>query len=158
WPKLAQPDYTEQLTKILQTKPQALYSCFWGGDLTAFIDQSSIYNLFAQMDVFAINVADYAILTAIKNLPKGIHSGSRYLATFPKTKENADWSAAYRAKYNNEFPLNWSWENSVGAQFVIEALRKTNSTDPKTLAAAIAGSSIDTPFGVDGKITMRADD
>lgn len=157
WPKLAQPDYTEQLTKILQTKPQALYTCFWGGDLTAFIDQASIYNLFAQMDVFAINVADYAILTAIKNLPKGIHSGSRYLATFPKTKENADWSAAYRAKYN-EFPLNWSWENAVGAQFVIEALRKTGSTDSKTLAAAMSGSTIESPFGVDGKITMRAGD
>jgi branched-chain amino acid transport system substrate-binding protein len=30
WPKLFQPDYTEVLTKILQTKPQALYSCLWG--------------------------------------------------------------------------------------------------------------------------------
>ena len=33
WPKLFQPDYTEVLTKILQTKPQALYSCLWGGEL-----------------------------------------------------------------------------------------------------------------------------
>jgi len=157
WPKLAQPDYTEQLTKILQAKPQAVYTCLWGGDLTAFIDQSSIYNLFAQMEVFAINIADYAILTAVKNLPKGIHSGSRYLATFPKTKENADWSAAYREKFK-EFPLNWSWENAVGAKFVIDAIKKTNGTDPKKLAEAIAGATIDTPFGVDGKITMRADD
>ena len=157
WPKLAQPDYTEQLTKILQAKPQAVYSCLWGGDLTAFIDQSSIYNLFAQTEVFAINIADYAILTAIKNLPKGIHSGSRYLSTFPATKENADWSAAYRAKYN-EFPLNWSWENAVGAKFVIDAMKKTNSTDSKKIAEAMSGATIDTPFGADGKITMRADD
>jgi branched-chain amino acid transport system substrate-binding protein len=157
WPKLFQADYTEQLTKILQTKPQAIYSCLWGGDLTTFIDQSNIYNLFAQMQVFAINIADYAILTAVKNLPKGIHSGSRYLASFPKTKENADWSAAYRAKFN-EYPQNWSWENSIGAQFVIEALKKTNSTDPKKLAEAISGSTIESPFGVGGKITMRAED
>src|SRR3972149_3521053 len=27
WPKLFQPDYTEVITKILQAKPQALYSC-----------------------------------------------------------------------------------------------------------------------------------
>ena len=26
WPKLFQPDYTEVLTKILQTKPQVLYT------------------------------------------------------------------------------------------------------------------------------------
>ena len=157
WPKLFQADYTEQLTKILQTKPQAVYTCLWGGDLTTFIDQSSIYNLFAQMQVFAINIADYAILTAMKNLPKGIHSGTRYLATFPKTKENADWAAAYRQKFN-EYPQNWSWENASGAQFVIEALKKTNSTDPKKLAAAMEGMTIDSPFGVGGKLTMRAED
>ena len=157
WPKLAQPDYTEQLTKILQAKPQALYSCLWGGDLTAFVDQSSIYNLFAQMQVFAINIADYSILTAIKNLPKGIHSGSRYLSTFPATKANADWAAAYHKKFN-EHPVNWSWENATGAKFVIEAIKKTNGTDAKKLSEAIAGMTIDSPFGTDGKVTMRAED
>ena len=50
WPKLFQPDYTEVVTKILQAKPQALYSCLWGGDLTSFIDQGNIYALFAQME------------------------------------------------------------------------------------------------------------
>lgn len=157
WPKLFQADYTEQLTKILQAKPQAIYSCLWGGDLTAFIDQSNIYNLFSQMQVFAINVADYSILSAIKNLPKGIHSGSRYLATFPATKDNADWAAAYRKKYNEQ-PVNWSWENAVGAQFVTEAIKKTNSMDAKKVAEAIAGMTIKSPFGADGTLTMRAED
>lgn len=157
WPKLFQPDYTEQLTKILQTKPQAIYTCLWGGDLVSFIDQSSIYNLFAQMQVFAINIADYSILTAVKNLPKGIHSGSRYLATFPATRENADWADAYRKKFN-EHPVTWSWENATGAKFVIEGIRKTNSVDPKKVAAAMEGMTIDSPFGIGGKITMRAED
>jgi ABC-type sugar transport system substrate-binding protein len=42
WPKLFQPDYTEVVTKILQAKPQALYSCLWGGDLTSYIDQANL--------------------------------------------------------------------------------------------------------------------
>ncbi len=157
WPKLFQADYTEQLTKILQAKPQAIYTCHWGGDLTAFIDQSNIYNLFAQMQVFAINVADYAIVTAVKNLPKGIHSGSRYLATFPKTDANAKWSADYRARFK-EYPLNWSWENATAAKFITEAIKKTNSADPKQLIQAITGMTIESPFGVNGTITMRAED
>jgi branched-chain amino acid transport system substrate-binding protein len=157
WPKLFQPDYTEQLTKILQAKPQALYTCLYGGDLTAFIDQASIYNLFAQMQVFAINTADYAIVTSVKNLPKGVHSGSRYLASFPKTDVNAKWSADYRAR-NKDYPLNWSWENAAGASFVIAALKKTNSTDSKKLAEAIRGMTIESPFGVNGTLTMRAED
>ena len=157
WPKLFQADYTEQLTKILQAKPQAIYTCHWGGDLTAFIDQSSIFNLFAQMQVFAINVADYAIVTAVKNLPKGIHSGTRYLASYPKTETNAKWSADYRARFK-EFPLNWSWENATAATFLTEAIKKTNSADPKKMIEAITGMTIDSPFGVNGKITMRAED
>src|SRR5947208_4743148 len=67
WPKLFQPDYTEVVTKILQAKPQALYSALWGGDLTSYIDQANIYALFGQMEVFAVNMADYTALTVVKN-------------------------------------------------------------------------------------------
>src|SRR5699024_3369353 len=35
WPKLFQSDYSEVITQILRKKPQAVYSCLWGGDLTS---------------------------------------------------------------------------------------------------------------------------
>jgi branched-chain amino acid transport system substrate-binding protein len=139
WPKLFQPDYTEVVTKILQAKPQALYTCLWGGDLTSYIDQANIYAMFGQMEVFAVNMADYTALTAVKNLPKGIHSGNRYIKTFPATAENAAWGDAYKARYN-EYPTNWSWENAAAIMLVAEASRQANS------------------FGADGTVTMRADD
>ncbi len=63
WPKLFQPDYTEVVTKILQAKPQAMYSALWGGDLTSYIDQANIYAMFSRMEVFAVNMADYTALT-----------------------------------------------------------------------------------------------
>lgn len=157
WPKLFQADYTEVITKILQAKPQAMYSCLWGGDLTSFIDQSSIYALFSQMQFFAVNMADYTALTAVKNLPPGIHSGNRYLRTFPKNKANMDWGNAYFAKYK-EYPTNWSWEAAVGIQFLTEAMKKTNGTDTKKLSDALRGMKINSPFGADGTITMRAED
>ena len=74
--------------------------------------------MFGQMEVFAINMADYTALTVVKNLPKGIHSGNRYIKTFPKTDRNAAYADAYRAKYK-EYPTNWSWENAAGMQFLI---------------------------------------
>jgi branched-chain amino acid transport system substrate-binding protein len=157
WPKLFQPDYTEVVTKILQTKPQALYSCLWGGDITSFIDQGNIYALFAQIETFAVNMADYTALTAVKNLPKGVHSGNRYIKTFPKTPENAAWGDAYRAKYG-EYPTNWSWQNATVVQFIAEAAKKTNSADGKKLAEALKGLTISSPFGADGKLTLRAED
>lgn len=157
WPKLFQPDYTEVLTKILQTKPQALYSCLWGGDITAFIDQGNIYALFGQTETFAVNMADYTALTAVKNLPRGIHSGNRYIKTFPKTAENAAWGDAYRAKYN-EYPTNWSWQNATVVHFLAEAAKKVNSTDSAKLAEVLKGLTIASPFGTDGHVTLRAED
>ncbi len=157
WPKLFQPDYTEVVTKILQTKPQALYSALWGGDITAFIDQGNIYALFGQMETFAVNLADYTALTAVKNLPQGIHSGNRYIKTFPKTPENAAWADAYRAKYH-EYPTNWSWQNATAVHFLAAAAKKANSTDGKKLAEVLKGLTIASPFSTDGKVTLRAED
>lgn len=157
WPKLFQPDYTEVLTKILQTKPQALYSCLWGGDLTAFIDQGNIYAMFGQVETFAVNMADYTTLTAVKNLPTGIHSGNRYIKTFPKTPENAAWGDAYRGKYN-EYPTNWSWQNATAVHFLAAAAKKANSTDGAKLAEVLKGLTIASPFGTDGHVALRAAD
>jgi branched-chain amino acid transport system substrate-binding protein len=157
WPKLFQADYTENITKILQAKPQALYSALWAGDLVSFVDQSSIYNLFGQTSLFAINMADYTTLTAVKNLPHGIHSATRYLKTFPANPENAAWADAYKAKYS-DYPTNWSWENSLAMSFVTQAMKKANSTDATKLAGVLRGMKIKTPFGADGNVTMRAED
>jgi len=157
WPKLFQPDYTEVITKILQAKPQALYSCLWGGDLTSYIDQGNIYALFAATNFFAVNMADYTALTVVKNLPAGLHSGNRYVKTFPRTQANAAWGDAYRAKHK-EYPTNWSWEAATGMQFLVAAMKKTNSADGKKLADALRGMKIDSVFGSDGTITMRAED
>ncbi|HEX4986759.1 MAG TPA: ABC transporter substrate-binding protein [Burkholderiales bacterium] len=157
WPKLFQADYTENITKILQAKPQALYSCLWAGDLVSFVDQSAIYNLFSQTSLFAINMADYTTLTAVKNLPEGIHSATRYLKTFPANAENAAWGDAYKAKYG-DYPTNWSWENALAVSFLTTAMKKANSTDSTKLADALRGMKVKSPFGADGSITMRAED
>ncbi len=157
WPKLFQPDYTEVITKVIQARPQALYSCLWGGDLTSWIDQGNIYAMFTQMEVFAVNMADYTALTVVKNLPKGIHSGNRYIKTFPKTPQNAAWADEYRARYN-EYPTNWSWQNALVIHFLSEAAKKANSTDGKKLEEALRGLTINSHFGADGTITLRAED
>jgi branched-chain amino acid transport system substrate-binding protein len=157
WPKLFQPDYTEVITKMLQARPQATYSCLWGGDLTSFIGQGNIYALFTQTEFFAVNMADYTALTVVKNLPPGIHSGNRYLKTFPKTPENEAWGDEYRARYG-EYPTNWSWEAATGIHFLAEASKKVNSADGKKIAEALRGLKIRSPFGADGTITMRAED
>ena len=155
WPKLGQPDFTEVITKLIQAKPQALFTLLYAGDLSAFVNQGNVYALFSQMTVATPNV-DYPVLAAIKNLPAGIQSATRYLETFPDTPGNKEWGQAYLKRWN-ERPTNWSWQNSLAMHFLEEAVKKTNSLDAKALSAALTGMKINTPFGADGTITMRDD-
>ncbi len=158
WPKLGAPDFTEVITKILQAKPQALYSALYAGDLSAFVNQGNVYALFSAMQVFVPAMGDLPVLTAVKSLPVGIQSANRYLPTFPKTAENAAWGAAYSKANNNAYPTNWSWQNSTAVRFIEAAVKKAGSTDGKKAAAALEGMTIDSPFSVTGKVTMRAED
>jgi branched-chain amino acid transport system substrate-binding protein len=155
WPKLGQPDFTEVITKLIQAKPQALFTLLYAGDLSAFVNQGNVFALFSQMTVATPNV-DYPVLAAIKNLPAGIQSATRYLETFPDTPGNKEWGQAYLKRWN-ERPTNWSWQNSLAMHFYEEAIKKTNSVDAKALSAALSGMKVNTPFGADGTITMRDD-
>jgi branched-chain amino acid transport system substrate-binding protein len=159
WPKLFQPDYTDSITKILQAKPQAMFCGLWGGDLVAFIDQGNLFGLFDQVQVFAIHLADYTTLTAVKTLPTaGAYSSNRYVTTFPARPDNTAWADAYAKRFNSK-PTNWSWEACVGARFLIETIRKTSSVDPIKLAEAMKAMQVSVPVGMnDGKVLMRADD
>ena len=158
WPKLFQPDYTENITALLNTQPDAVYSCLWGGDLVAFFDQASLYGLFEQFEAFAVNLSDYPVISAIQNLPEGIHGGSRYHKDIPDTEANEAWYAAYMAE-SNILPTNWAWQADTAMRFIIEALKETGGdTDSEKLAAATAGRTIDSPFGVDATLTLRDSD
>ncbi len=155
WPKLGQPDFTEVITKLIQAKPQALFTLLYAGDLSSFVNQANVYALFSQMTVATPNV-DYPVMAAIKNLPPGILSATRYLETFPDTPANKEWGQAYLKRWN-ERPTNWSWECTVAMQFYEAAIKKAGTLEAKALSEALTGLKINTPFGADGTITMRED-
>ena len=158
WPRLFQPDYTENISALLNARPEAVYSALWGGDLVAFLDQSSLFGLFQQFESFAVNLSDYPILQAVTQLPEGIHGGGRYHKDIPDTEENEAW-------YNNfiqqadVLPTNWAWQADTGMRFIIDALRATGGdTHFERMAEATAGRTISSAFGVDGTLTMRSTD
>lgn len=157
WPKLFQADYSEIITRLVQGRPQAVYTALWGGDLTSFIDQGSIYALFKDRQLFAVNMADYTVLTAVKNVPAGLQSGNRYLRSVPDSAANHAWADAYFAKHK-EMPTNWAWQNAAGVVFLTTAMKKVNSADGVKIAEALRGMTIDSPFGTEGKLTLRAED
>lgn len=156
WPKLGQADFTDAITKLIQAKPQAMFSLLYAGDLSSFVNQANVYALFGQMAMFNPNMGDYPVLNAIKSMPQGSYSGTRYLETFPDTPANKEWGEAYRKRFN-EYPTNWSWQMATAVAFLDAAAKKAGVADGKKMAQALPGLTIDSPFGVNGKITMRDD-
>lgn len=159
WPKLFQPDYTEHIVKLLQAKPQIIFCGLWGGDLTAFIDQATLFGLFKDVRMFSIHMADYTTLTSIKNFPKsGIYSSNRYVRSFPNNEANKRWADVYKERFNSE-PTNWSWESAAGISAVINAIRATKGADALKLAEAMRDMKIKSPVGLKGgTITLRGSD
>jgi branched-chain amino acid transport system substrate-binding protein len=157
WPRLFQPDYTENITRLSQGRPQAIYSCLWAGDLVTFVEQASLFGLFANSAFFAVNMADYTTLQQIKNLPRGVHSGNRYLKNFPNVPGNLDFATEYNRRFNT-FPTNWSWQAATAVRLLGKAMRDAGGTTPRAVAAKLAGMRIESPFGADGHVTMRAED
>ena len=158
WPKLFAPDYTENLTKILQVKPQAIYSALWGGDLVTFVEQGNLYRLFSNFEFFSGGLGDPPVLTAIKQLPAGMNTAYRYNRSYPDKPGNAAFAQAYNASAKQE-PTNWAWQNALACQFVAEALKRTGGkTDGAVLAAEMKGMKVQSPFAVGDAITMREGD
>lgn len=158
WPKLFAPDYTENLTKILQVKPQAIYSALWGGDLVTFIEQGNLYRLFSNFEFFSGGLGDGPVLTAIKQLPIGMNTAYRYNRFYPDKPGNLAFAEAYNGLTKQE-PTNWAWQASLACQFVFEALKRTGGkTEGTALAAEMQGMQVASPFAVADTITMRASD
>jgi len=95
WPKLGQPDFTEVITKLIQPSRRLCLRSSMPANLSAFVNQGNVYALFAQMTVATPNV-DYPVLAAIKNLPAGIQSATRYLGEPSRIRPaNKEWGQAY---------------------------------------------------------------
>lgn len=156
WPKLGQPDFTDAITKLIQARPQGMFSLLYAGDLSSFVNQGNVYALFGQTAMFNPNMGDYPVLHAIKSVPQGSYSGTRYLESFPDTPQNKAGGEDYRRRFN-AFPTNWAWQMATALAFLDAAAKKAGGADGKKMAQALPGLTIASPFGVNGKITMRDD-
>ena len=108
WPKLGEPDFTPHITALSNAKPHAVYVVLYAGDLVTFAQQGAMYGVFDQAKFFIKDFMQYmvleAIIKALGKLPAGMYGGTRYLRSFPDTKENHDFCDAYAKAYGGNRP------------------------------------------------------
>jgi len=156
WPKLFEPDYTPHIQKVLEVKPEAVYSIFWGGDAIAFIKQAVGFGLFEKIPFFSISgVGDVKVhMTLGKEMPVGIHGGVKYWFDYPYTPKNRTFVENYYKRFG-EYPSLFTMSAYMGVYFLAEAIQKAGTTDTEKVINALEGLTIDTPMG---PVTMRKED
>lgn len=158
WPKLSQPDYTENITAIARAQPEVIYTTLFGGDLTAFLDQAAVFGLFEKTLVFSNFIADYTTISVLKSVPKEIYGANRYLSEFPATPENRAWGQRFQQRFN-EHPTNWTWQAATAMSAIMQAMVAAKSASPQRLMKVLPGMEIVTPLGArQGKAILRASD
>ncbi|MGD0623513.1 MAG: ABC transporter substrate-binding protein [Thermodesulfobacteriota bacterium] len=156
WPKLNEPDYTPHIQKMLEMKPDAIFSALWGGDSIAFIKQGVGFGLFEKIPYFCVGgVGDSTGHQALgKDMPVGLHGGVKYWFGYDYTPKNKEFVQAYRNRFG-DYPSLYTMCSYVGMQFMAKAIEKAGTVDTEKVVDALAGLTIDTPIGPQ---TLRKED
>ena len=142
---MAEKDYTNYISILIEKKPDLVYSVMWSGAGVAFVQQAKPYGLFEKTK-FYLSAA--AIGTAMTSLGKDMVSiwGS----------EPADWeldnamNKTLVADFMKETgkPPHAFVAHSYGTIMVLkQAIEKAKSVDTKKVIAALEGGTFDTPWG-----------
>ena len=157
WPKLTEPDYTEFIKKIIDAKPDAVWSPLWGMDAVNFIKQALPAKLFDKIKfAFPDGAALETLAPLGKDMPEGIYVATRYFFLTPDSEANRKFVKAYHDRFK-EWPDYMAEETYAGVYFIKAAVERAGTTDAEKVIKAVEREPLawETPEG--WKI-MRAQD
>jgi len=149
WPKLTEPDYTPFIQKILEAKPDAVWSPLWGMDAVTFIKQALPLGLFDKIKfAFPDGAALETLIPLGKTMPDGLFVASRYFFLTPDSLVNRSFVKVYREKFK-EYPDYMAEETYAGVYFLKAAIERAGSTDTEKMIAAVEKEPLawETPEG-----------
>jgi branched-chain amino acid transport system substrate-binding protein len=137
---------------IIDSKPDAIFSSLFAGDLSKFVREGELRGLFKDRPVFNLLGGEPEYLDPLKEeAPAGW-----YVTGYPwsaiSTPAHKRFLDAYQAKYK-DYPRQGSVVGYSVVMSAAAAIRKARSTETAKLVTALEGLNVETPFG---KITYRA--
>jgi branched-chain amino acid transport system substrate-binding protein len=164
WPKLNEADYSPFITAQLSAKPEGVFSVICCGNLNAFAKQASGLGYFKAINNNYLNVAEGGSLEAMKSLgaeyPLGIwgNAPDAINAVWPDpvtNKAHSEFLAKAKTYLKETYPPSWTVSGYIGMHFLVEAIKKANSTEALKVSEALKDLELMTPLG---KMTMRGKD
>ncbi len=149
WPKLTEPDFKPFIQKILDAKPDAVWSPLWGNDANNFIKQGLAMGLFNKIKfAFPDGAALETLVPLGKEMPEGLYIAARYFFLTPDSELNRSFVKAYRERFK-EYPDYMAEETYAGVYFLKAAIERAGSTDSEKIIAAVEKEPLawETPEG-----------
>jgi branched-chain amino acid transport system substrate-binding protein len=149
WPKLTEPDYTSFIQKIVEAKPEAVWSPLWGMDAVTFIKQALPLGLFDKIKfAFPDGAALETLIPLGKSMPEGIFVAARYFFLTPDSDINRRFVKAYQERFK-EFPDYMAAETYAGVYFLKAAIERAGSTEAEKVIVAVEKEPLawETPEG-----------
>src|SRR6266702_1994136 len=160
WPKLGEQDYNPFINAQMAKKPEAIFSSIWGRFFVTYSKQAKALGVFDAVKNNFIGLGEAATPETAKSMgadyPVGIW-GNSYDAFYwdESSPAHKDYTARISKYLKDEYPSSWAVQGYIGMQFLVEAIKKANSTDADKVSKALLGLSVDTPVG---KLTIREKD
>jgi branched-chain amino acid transport system substrate-binding protein len=149
WPKLTEPDYTSFIQKIIEAKPEAIWSPLWGMDAVTFIKQALPLGLFDKIKfAFPDGAALETLIPLGKSIPEGLFVATRYFFLTPDSDMNRRFVKTYQDRFK-EFPDYMAQETYAGVYFLKAAIERAGTTNTEKVIAAVEKEPLawETPEG-----------
>ncbi len=149
WPKLTEPDYTSFIQKIVEAKPDAVWSPLWGMDAVNFIKQALPLGIFDKIKfAFPDGAALETLIPLGKSMPNGIFVATRCFFLTPDSPMNRRFVKTYQERFK-EYPDYMAEETYAGVYFLKAAIERAGSTDTEKVIAAVEKEPLawETPEG-----------
>ena len=149
WPKLTEPDYTSFIQKIVEAKPDAVWSPLWGMDAVTFIKQALPLGIFDKIKfAFPDGAALETLIPLGKDMPNGIFVATRCFFLTPDSPMNRRFVKIYQERFK-EYPDYMAEETYAGVYFLKAAIERAGSTDTEKVIAAVEKEPLawETPEG-----------
>jgi branched-chain amino acid transport system substrate-binding protein len=151
WPKLGEQDYNPFINAQMAKKPEAIVSSIWGGFFVTYSKQAKALGVFDAVKHNFLGLGEAATPETTKSMgadyPVGIWGNSYDAFYWGESQAHKDYTARLSKYLKDEYPSSWAIQGYTGMQFLVEAIKKANSTDSDKVSKALLGLTIETPIG-----------
>lgn len=149
WPKLTEKEFKPFIEKIVEAKPDAVWSPLWGMDAVNFIKQAREHKLFEKIAfAFPDGAALETLVPLGKEMPDGVFVAARYFFLTPDTVMNKRFVKTYQDRYK-ELPDYMAAETYAGVYFIKAAVERAGTLNADKIITAVEREPLawETPEG-----------